>query len=202
VRLSVGDATLEAPFEIRKDPRVSATQEDFDAQFALAMRVSQKLTETHQTINAIRKLKTQLDVWEARAKEESGQSRVARGAASLRQKASAIEEELVQVKAKSRQDTLNYPAKLNAKLASLAGSVGGADFAPTKGMRDVFEDLARRVDAQLAKWQALAKGEIAEFDRLVRSSGVSVLGTAKAKRASRAAPATRARSRAAAATHA
>src|SRR5207237_9661739 len=93
-----------------------------------------------------------------------------------------IEEERVQVKAKSRQDTLNYPAKLNAKLAGLLGSVGGADFAPTKGMRDVFADLSRRVDAQVAKWKALAENEVVAFDRLVRSSGVPAVGTRRAAR--------------------
>ena len=110
-------------------------------------------------------------------------ARVVNAAASLRRKAGAIEEELVQVKAKSRQDTLNYPAKLNAKLAGLLGSVGSADFAPTKGMRDVFEDLSRRVDAQVARWKALSDGDIAAFDTLVRSSGVPAVGMGRAQRA-------------------
>ncbi len=200
VRLKVAGETLEAPFEIRKDPRVSATQEDLEAQTALALTVNQKLDETHRAINAIRKLKMQLDAWEARAKEQVGQARLARAAATLREKASAVEQELVQVKAKSRQDTLNYPAKLNAKLASLGGYIGGADFAPTKGMRDVVDDVSKRVDAQIAKWQAL-DGEIASFDKLVRSSGVPAVGIGKAKRPSRPARATRERARAAAATH-
>ena len=181
-RLEVDGQRLEATFEIRKDPRVPSTQADLDAQFALASNVHRKISETHETINAIRSLKKQLDLWEARAKEQGGQSRLLTGAASLRKKASAIEEELVQVKAKSRQDTLNYPAKLNAKLASLLGSVGSADFAPTQGMRDVFEDLSRRVDAQVAKWNGLAEREVTSFDTLVRSSGVPAVGTGRAAR--------------------
>jgi hypothetical protein len=199
VRLKVAGETLEAPFEIRKDPRVSATQQDFETQTALALKVNQKLDETHQTINAIRRLKTQLDAWEARAKEQGGQARLAKSASSLKQKASTIEAELVQVKAKSRQDTLNYPAKLNAKLASLGGYIGGADFAPTKGMREVFDDVAKRVDAQIAKWGALVKSDVAAFDKLVRSSGVPAVGAGKAKRSARPAPG-RKLARAAAAT--
>jgi len=198
VRLTVAGETMEAAFEIRKDPRVPTTQADLEAQTALALKVNQKLDETHRTINAIRRLKTQLDAWEARAKEQGGQARLAHAAASLRQKAGAIEQELVQVKAKSRQDTLNYPAKLNAKLASLGGYVGSADYAPTKGMRDVFDDVAKRTDAQIKKWDALVKGDVAAFDKLVRSSGVPAVGTAK--RSSRPARVTRERSRAAAAT--
>lgn len=177
-RLTVDGERSETSFEIRKDPRVSASEADLEEQFALAMRAHQKLSETHSTINAIRALTKQLDLWEARAKEQGGQSRLVSAAAALRKKASAIEEELVQVKAKSRQDTLNFPAKLNAKLVSLVGIIGGADFAPTQGMRDVFADLSRRVDVQVERWHALAAKDVQAFDRLVRSSGVPAVGTA------------------------
>jgi photosystem II stability/assembly factor-like uncharacterized protein len=175
-RLTVDGATLETAFEIRKDPRVTASQADLEAQFALASQVHDKLSETHATINAIRKLKKQLDLWEARAKEQGGESKLLSAASALRRKASAVEEKLVQVKAKSRQDTLNYPAMLNSKLAGLLGSVGGADFAPTKGMRDVFADLSRRVDAQVKKWNALVASDIRAFDRIVRASSVPAVG--------------------------
>src|SRR5438552_1902727 len=107
----------------------------------------------------------------------------------------------VQLKAKSRQDTLNYPAKLNAKVASLVGYIGGADYAPTKGMRDVFDDVSKRVDAQIAKWQSLARGDVAAFDKLVRSSGVPAVGTEAPKRSLRPARVGRERARAAASTH-
>ena len=181
-RLTVGDDRRETRFEIRKDPRLEVTQDDLEAQFALAMKIHQKLSETHATINAIRDLKGQLDLWIARAREQGGQTRVVNAATSLRRKASAVEEALVQVKAKSRQDTLNYPAKLNAKLASLLGSVGGSDYAPTQGMRDVFADLSRRVDAQIAKWNAIAETDVRAFDRLVRSAGVPLVGAGAAPR--------------------
>ncbi|HKY52268.1 MAG TPA: glycosyl hydrolase, partial [Candidatus Limnocylindria bacterium] len=196
VRLKIAGETHEAPFEIRKDPRIATSQGDLEAQTALGMEVNRKLDETHRTINAIRRLKTQLDGWEARAKDQSGQGRLARAAASLRQRASAIEAELVQVKAKSRQDTLNYPAKLNAKLASLGGYIGGADFAPTSGMRAVFEDVSKRVDAQIAKWDALVAGDVAAFDKLVRTSGLPAVAAGEAKKTRRAATPRKGRKRA------
>src|SRR5207244_1876207 len=64
VRLEVGGERHEAAFEIRKDPRVSATQADLDAQFALRMRIRDKLTEVHEAINGIRALRTQVEGWE------------------------------------------------------------------------------------------------------------------------------------------
>src|SRR5207244_11938901 len=96
-------------------PARSATQADLDAQFALRMRIRDKLTEVHEAINGIRALRTQVEGWEKRAEGSAG-ARVRRGASSLKTKIAAVEEELIQVKAKSRQDTLNYPAKLNLKI--------------------------------------------------------------------------------------
>jgi hypothetical protein len=89
------------------------------------------------------------------------------------------------VKAKSRQDTLNYPAKLNAKLAGLLGAIGAADYAPTKGMGDVYDDLARRADAQIKKWQAIVDTEISSFDRMVRSSSLPAVGAGKSAKPAR-----------------
>src|SRR2546428_566860 len=172
VRLDVAGERHEAELEIPKDPRVSATQAAFDPQFALRLRIRDKLSEVHDAINAIRALKTQIEGWEKRAKDAGQSSRIGRAAAALKAKVSAVEEELIQVKAKSRQDTLNYPAKLNLKIGGLAMAVGSADFAPTKAMLDVFEDLSRRADAQLERWSAIAKADVPAFDKLVRGSGV------------------------------
>ncbi len=182
VRLEVDGERHEAPFEIQKDPRVSATQSDFDAQFALRLRIRDKLTEVHETINAIRQVRGQVEGWEKRAEGSGGASRLKRPAAALKQKMSAVEEELIQVKAKSRQDTLNYPAKLNLKIGGLAMAVGSADFAPTRAMTAVFEDLSRRADAQLARWRAIAKDDVPAFDKLVRGSGVPAVSAVRERK--------------------
>jgi hypothetical protein len=181
VRLEVGGERHEAAFEIRKDPRVSATQADFDAQFALRMRIRDKLTEVHEAINGIRALRTQIEGWEKRA-EGSGGARLRRAAGALKAKIAAVEEELIQVKAKSRQDTLNYPAKLNLKIGGLAMAVGGADFAPTKAMYEVFGDLSKRAETQLVKWRAIAKTDVPAFDKLVRGSGVPAVSAVREKK--------------------
>jgi hypothetical protein len=181
VRLDAAGERHEVAFEIRKDPRVSATQADFDAQFALRMRIRDKLTEVHEAINGIRALRTQVEGWEKRA-EGSGGARLRRAAGALKTKIASVEEELIQVKAKSRQDTLNYPAKLNLKIGGLAIAVGGADFAPTKAMYDVFDDLSKRAETQLVKWRTIAKTDVPAFDKLVRGSGVPAVSAVREKK--------------------
>jgi hypothetical protein len=52
-------------------------------------------------------------------------------------------------------------------------------------MRDVFADVSKRIDAQIAKWDVLVKSEVAAFDKVVRSSGVPAVGAGKRKRSAR-----------------
>jgi hypothetical protein len=70
-------------------------------------------------------------------------------ATSLSDRLSAIEAEIYQVKNQSGQDPLNYPIRLNNKIAALSGVVGGTDAKPTAQSYVVFNDLSSQLDRQL-----------------------------------------------------
>ena len=63
VRLSTNGYSAVQQFEVRKDPRVHATQEELKAQFDLLIKIRDKLSETQEAINTIRTLKGQLAGW-------------------------------------------------------------------------------------------------------------------------------------------
>ncbi len=172
VRLTVGDQSQVETFEVRKDPRVPATDSDLQAQFELRRKVQDKLSETHDAINMIRSIQRQVEDWEQRTRENKDYEAVSKSARSVKEKLTPIEEELIQVKAKSRQDTLNYPAKLNAKLATLAGTIASADAAPTRQEYELFDDLVARIDVQLKRLQEVIETDLANFNRLIRELDV------------------------------
>jgi len=58
---------------------------------------------------------------------------------------------LYQTKNKSEQDPLNYPIRLNDKLASVITSTGAGDFAPTAQAKAVRAELFAAIDAELQK---------------------------------------------------
>jgi hypothetical protein len=169
-RLTVGDQVYTEAFEIQKDPRVSATQADLEAQCALLLRIRDRLTETHQSINSIRDMRRQIEEWERRTQGQKEYERIAEAGKALKEKLSAIEEELIQVKAKVRQDTLNHAAKLNVKLAGLTGVVASADAAPTKQTYELFEDLSTRIQLQLQRLQELIDTDVKAFNTLIREA--------------------------------
>ncbi len=83
-----------------------------------------------------------------------------------------MEEALYQTKNQSNQDPLNFPIRLNNKLASLQGVVGSADAAPTDQAFAVYDDLAKKIDAELATLSAVLDKDLPAFNQLVRDKNV------------------------------
>src|SRR5262249_3745365 len=69
VRLTLGDQSWAQTFEVRKDPRVAASQADLDAQFALWRRISATLGEAHAGINRLRRIRRQVTEWGQKLRE-------------------------------------------------------------------------------------------------------------------------------------
>jgi hypothetical protein len=182
VELKVGDRTWTQSFEIYKDPRVGASQEDLEAQFELWSRICAKIGETHRSINQLRRIERQLDEWTQRSGEMDGManskgSAIRDAAKTLGEKLRAIEIELIQTEVESRQDFLRLPVRLNAKLVSLLGVLASADEAPTQQAYDVFDHLSEQIDAQIAQLQDLIEVDVAAFNELVSKAGVPPIAT-------------------------
>jgi len=180
IRLTVGGQTSTQSFEICKDPRVTASQADFEAQFELWTKVRDKLSQTNNTVNQIRRLQRQLDECSQRAKElgntdKEKSQEIAAKAQDLRDKLKPIESELIQTEEKTPSDRLRHPARLDAKLGGLISVVGIADAAPPQQARDVFDHLCGQIDTQIACLQELCDGEVAAFNELVHHTGLAAL---------------------------
>ena len=172
VRLAVNGDVFTQEFEIRKDPRVSATQEDLDAQFALLIRIRDKLSQTQDAINSIRNVKGQLEGW----KQRPGTSEtVLDAAASLEGKLGDIEEELIQPRSSAPLDRVNYPTRLNLKIASLTSVVASADAVPTQQSYQVFQDISARIDSQLERLNEVNSTDLATFNNLVQDLGLAAV---------------------------
>jgi hypothetical protein len=172
VRLTVGGKTMTESFEVRKDPRITTTPTDFAKQFDLLMKIRDKLSETHNAITRIREVRRQLDEMVKRLKDQPGGGPVIEAAKSLVARLTAVEEELYQTKNRSSQDPLNFPIRLNNKLAALGGVVSSADAAPTAQSYVVYEEQVGLINTQLRKLEQLMSTDLAAFNRLAREQNI------------------------------
>jgi photosystem II stability/assembly factor-like uncharacterized protein len=149
VRMNVNGQSYRQPLTIVKDPRVTASDADLREQFNLLMRIRDKTSQANDAVKTIRSVKTQL-ADRAKKMPADRSAQFSPVANSLTEKLSAIESEIYQVKNQSSQDPLNYPIRLNNKIAALSGVVGGTDAKPTSQSYTIFNDLSAQLDRQLS----------------------------------------------------
>ncbi|HET8770400.1 MAG TPA: glycosyl hydrolase [Gemmatimonadaceae bacterium] len=167
VRMTVGDAAPQvASFDLLNDPRTTATAEDLVAQFEFLMKVRDKTSEANDAIKTIRNVKAQLEDRAERA------SRLKRSADALASKLGTVEQEVYQVKNQSNQDPLNFPIKLNNKIAALAGVAASGPYAPTDQTIAVFEELTALLKVQMDRLQVILDEDLKRFNEQARQAGL------------------------------
>ena len=180
VRLIVGTQTLTESFDIKADPRLNLAVADYQKQFDFLINVRDKISAAHEGVNFIREVRKQVDDLSKRVADAGTDGKAVTAAAKdLNEKMKAVEEEIIQVKAKSSQDPLNFPIKLNNKIAVLADVASSMDAAPTDASLTVFNQLAAKLDAQLAKLKEIREKDVPAFNQFVREQAVPAIMVGK-----------------------
>jgi hypothetical protein len=172
VRLTVDGKTMTESFEVKPDPRISTLPSDFAKQLEFSLKIRDKISETHNAIIQIREVRKQVDDLLKRIAGQPSFKVINDAATTLKKSLTDVEETLYQTKNQSSQDPLNYPIRLNNKLAALGGVVASADAAPTDQSHAVYEELVVQIDAQLARLGQIMKTDVPAFNQLVRDQNI------------------------------
>ena len=155
------------PVAVRVDPNLKGvTVADLQRQFDLAIRVRDRVSNANDAVLRIRRMRSQL------AERSARDSTVAPDANALSSKLRAIEEELYQARNRSGQDPLNFPIKLNNRIAALGRSVQTGHARPTNAAYKVFDELSRELDAVLQRLANVERTDLAELNRSLESKGL------------------------------
>ncbi len=172
VRLTVGKESATQGFEVRPDPRSAATPRELQAQLDFLLATRDKLSEVHEEIRHIRDVHSQLADIKKRLGKGEDKKPLVEAADDLDKKLTTIEEALYQTKNHSVEDPLNFPIRLNDKLANLAQSVAVGDYPPTAQAEAVRKELTAAIDAQLAKLKEVWERDLPAFNKRVADSGL------------------------------
>jgi photosystem II stability/assembly factor-like uncharacterized protein len=179
VRLTVGGQTLSQPFEVRKDPRLAVSDADLVRQQKLLLEMRDELSAANDAISRLRGVRDQVKVAVERAKGGAAEKPVREAGDALDGKLTAVEEALYQTKNRASEDPLNFPIRLNNKLAALASGVASADAAPTEQDYAVYDELKTKIDAELSTLDRVLAEDVPAFNRLVREKEVPAVRIAK-----------------------
>ena len=129
--------------------------------------------DENEKILTIRSIKDQIGTLTSLMKESGFKNdRVTKAGKELVKSLSTIEEELIQVKSESRQDPLNYPIKLDNKIAALVGVVSSIDARPTAQSYDVLEDLVSQAQVHYKKLNKVLTDDLYRFNNMVSEAAV------------------------------
>ncbi|MEJ1224026.1 VPS10 domain-containing protein [Sediminicola sp. 1XM1-17] len=173
VRLKVGDVEQTYDFAIKMDPNLKGiTPEDLQEQFELATKIKNRTSEANEAVIQIRSIRKQLK----EHKEALNSSEFTKATESLLPKMAQIEEELYQVKNQSGQDPLNFPIKLNNRLASLRRSLEDGDAKPTDGAYLVFKELSAELDGLLSDLNNTLQSNLPKVNDMLKEKGRITIG--------------------------
>ena len=172
VRLTLGSDTLTQSFEIRMNPRLRVSRADYEEQVNFLIKIRDKVSAAHEAVNMLRDIRKQIDDLSRRVKDQPNEKRIRDAVKSLNGKMTAVEEEIIQTKIKSSQDALNYPIKLNNKIAALTGIVADGDGRPTRQSYEVFESLSAQLEVQLAAYRDILDKDLPAFNQAIKEQEV------------------------------
>lgn len=176
IRMTVDGKTQSAPFEVKLDPRVQTSMADLQKQNDLILAIRKEITHVLMTARQIHDVRNQVKELSGRLPKNDAMKPVLEAGGNLDKKLAGIEENLVQWKIRSNEDSLQYPVKLDAQLSVLADYIGaGTDSAPTEAAVKRFDKLKTDVDAQVAAWNNAVTNDLASFQNLAREHNVGVI---------------------------
>ena len=178
VKIKSGKDSVEAPFTVKADPNYRITPAEYEDQFNFLVKTRDKFNEVQRAIRDIRIYRGQINDLTSRAGKDLPKE-VKQMADSINKQMTAIEEALYQTKAKSSQDVLNFPIRVNDKLSGLFDAASSGVQAPSKQAREVLSDLTGQADIQLAKFKRISEEDIPKLNQMIREKAVPVIGLKK-----------------------
>src|SRR5262249_27917345 len=149
------------PLAIVGNPKMQATDADLQEQFALASQISAKVAAADESVLKIRVQKDQIGDRTTKAKD----GKITAAGEALGGKLTDVEGEIYQYRNRSGQDPLNFPIKLNNKLAALQGIVDSGEYKPTDQSYAVFKELSSQLDKQFSRLDSLIESDLVVFNQ-------------------------------------
>jgi photosystem II stability/assembly factor-like uncharacterized protein len=174
-RIKYNNDSVDVPFVIKADPVYKMTEADYDAQVGFLLQVRDKFSEIQIGIKNIRTVRTQINDLNGRIDAKANKD-IKQMGDSINKQLTKIEEALYQTKSKSGQDVLNFPIRLNDKIAGLYNVASSGYAPPSKQVRETFADLSGQADVQLAKLKTILDNDLKQYNKMINEKQVPVIG--------------------------
>jgi hypothetical protein len=171
--------SAEGSFTIKANPAYKLTQQDYEEQFNFLIAVRDKFNEIQKAQKNIRDVRKQINDFTERQGKDTLPKEIKQQADTINKQMTVIEEALHQTKAKSGQDVLNFPIRLDDKISGLYDFAVSGNAAPAKQVKDAYTELSAQADEQLNKLKKIFDEDLIKLNQLIRQKSLPLIGLKK-----------------------
>jgi photosystem II stability/assembly factor-like uncharacterized protein len=170
--------STEGSFVIKANPVYKLSQQDYEDQFNFLITIRDKFSEIQKAIKNIQDVRKQISDFTAR-NGAALPAAIKQQADTINKQMTAVEEALHQTKAKSGQDVLNYPIRLDDKISGLYDFAVSGTSAPAQQVKDAYAELSSQADIQLNKLKSILSSDLPVLNKMIREKEVMLIGVGK-----------------------
>lgn len=179
VRLLIdGESVATQQVEVKEDPRIESdfTDEDYQEQLKLGLKLRDDITEVHEKIAEIRSVKEQIKWLNEQTDDEETQTL----ATNLLKELTAQEEKLMQTQNESGQDPIRFAPKLDNQMVEAYNYVtgqdgyisGGREGRPNAAAYTRADDLEQEWAEVKKEVEATLEKSITQFNEMVQKKNL------------------------------
>lgn len=170
--------SAEGSFVIKANPVYNISQQDYEEQFNFLISIRDKFNEIQKAGKNIRDIRKQINDFVDKQGKNCPKE-IKQQADTINKQMTAVEEALHQTKAKSGQDVLNYPIRLDDKISGLYDFAASGVSAPARQVKDAYAELSAQADVQLNKLKKIMEDDLVKLNDMIREKALPVIGVKK-----------------------
>lgn len=170
--------SAEGSFVIKANPVYKLTQQDYEDQFNFLITVRDKFNDIQKAQKNIRDVRQQINAFVDKQGKDLPKE-IKQQADTINKQMTVIEEALHQTKAKSGQDVLNYPIRLDDKISGLYDFAVSGNAAPAKQVKDAYAELSAQADIQLNALKKILDEDLSKLNQMIREKSLPLIGIKK-----------------------
>lgn len=173
-QLNFNGTISETEMMVLANPTISATATDWTEQQQILSSITASISEMHQQVNELRKIRKQLVHHSDILKGLKPAEKVLVEAKKLIEGIDAWESNIVEGRIQNGQDVINWPSRLNVEFFNIKRLADAADPRITQGIKARLADLQAQWNTEKGKLEAIKKS-VAAYNTLYKSQQLEAL---------------------------
>lgn len=174
VQVKINSDSSIYPFQVKRNPDITPKDEDLVLQHAMLIEIRDTFSHLIKILKDNRDIRDQIRSYTAKMGDKLPKA-IKDSSEVLIKKLTAIDDALHQNKVKAGQDMLNFPVRLDDKIAGLYNVVSDGNFRPSEQSKMVFQELAEQLNKQKIQFDKIKANDLLHFNKMINENNLPLI---------------------------